>query len=393
MGLVAHEAIPQVFKQMTNNTLSGNDYSLAIQILRPILIIVMCWAHIPLLQGYLHPSVTTELPASVFGTVLRDTLSRGAVPLLTVISGYLAYGSYAQKSYPRFVWDKTARILLPFLAWNAILLGGLFFLNYASERDIGGHIARIQGFEDVVLSVIGYNRIPVNAPTYFLRDLFLILLVVPLIDFATRNKFVGIALSLVLATLVLTVLPLFIVVNGHAILYRNDMPFFFITGFMFARHDFSLRYQIEWKAVVGLLSFLAACVATSFWLVAEKPSLTDFLRYRPLFGIFLVALVPCMVSLIARHQSGFVLSALAKLSPYSFIIFLSHMMIVYYLGGGFSDPLNAKLHEVNLNNLSPLWMQSLFVLFYSAMCVGLGIALKLTHEKLVRTLSTVRFRE
>lgn len=149
---------------MTSTPFSPADYSAAIRILRPLLIIVMCWAHIPILWGFLHPPVSVDVPVSVFGTFLRDTLSRGAVPLLTVISGFLAFSSYRHKPYHRFIGDKVLRILLPFLLWNVIMLLYLQYLHHAFGTDIGGQIARLETSRDTLNAVIGYNRLPINAP-------------------------------------------------------------------------------------------------------------------------------------------------------------------------------------------------------------------------------------
>lgn len=368
---------------MNNDALGRQDVHLAIQVLRPLLIVVMCWAHIPILWGFLHPPVTTEVPVSVLGTVLRDTLSRGAVPVLTVISGYLAYASFERKSYGLFVTEKLQRVLLPFLLWNVVLLLYLHYLNLAFDKDIDGLIARLQSPADVLLAVVGYNQLPVNAPTYFLRDLFLILLCVPAIDLVTRNRAVGIGIIVLLGLLVLSVFPLYFSIRGHGVLYRNDMPLFFMIGYVFARHGPTLHKQADWKAIVGVAGFVGACVATSFWLVAEKPPLLDFLRYRPVFGLYLVLILPYALSFIARHRDAAVVGGLRRLSPYSFTIFLSHMVVVHYLGGGLSDPLSLELAEFKLSNFSPFWLQAAFVCFYTALCVGLGVAIKLVRDTTV----------
>ena len=365
---------------MTRTPLTSTDFEASIRVLRPLLITIMCWAHIPILWGFLHPPVTVENPVSVFGTFLRDTLSRGAVPLLTVISGYLAFASYQRRSYLGFVTDKIKRILLPFLIWNVIMLLFLQHLNAGHEVDIGGLIAQLETPRDFFSAVIGYNRLPINAPTYFLRDLFLILLCVPAFVLLTAHKHLAVALTLILGVLTLTVFPPVIVFGNHGILYRNDMAFFFLAGFVFARHGFILHRQPDWKAAAGVSAFLAGCAFAAFWLVEHKPDLLEYLRYRPAFGMFLLLVLPYIVSTIGHHRAAWPIRALSRLSPYSFTIILSHKLVAYFLMAGLDNPVSRTISDSQLSNFSPIAHQLAFTAFYTGLCIVFGVVIKLTVD-------------
>lgn len=353
-----------------------SELSTAIETLRPLLIILVCWAHTPFLFSFIHPSISPDHPVSIFGVFVRDTLSRGGVPVLTLISGYLAYLTISRKPYSNFIRDRVVRIFIPFLLWNAIMLGYMWLVHLRLGTDIWGEIAGLKSTGDAIAAVVGYNRLPVNAPTYFLRDLFLILLMTPVIEWITRNKTIGLLSVATLAAMVLTVIPVGIVLFDTGVLYRNDMPLFFLAGFVLARQGIQLHRTSDWKAYASLCLFVAVCAATAYWLATDKPHLFVYLRYRPLIGMLLIVLLPYLVSYIVKHQDCRVFRALQKLSRFSFVIFLSHMLVV------FSYAEIAHIKNFQLSNTSPLPEQVLFLLIYTALCISFGVALKLTYERM-----------
>src|SRR5690606_12222207 len=160
-------------------------YSQLIELLRPLLIMLMCWAHIPFIYAY--GSASLSEPQTLLGPFFRDVISRGAVPVLTVISGYLAYYSFNRKSYLRFAGDKTRRVFLPFVLWNFILLGVLWVFFHYGGYVINEEILAIENRNDVLRAILGINRLPINQPLYFLRDLFLVSLFCPLFQLLARH--------------------------------------------------------------------------------------------------------------------------------------------------------------------------------------------------------------
>lgn len=362
--------------------LEHDSLSLAIDVLRPVLILVMCLAHIPLLHSYPHPMVSLEMPQSVLGPLLRDVLARNTVPALTVISGYLACQSFSYKSYPLFVGDKLRRILLPFLLWNVITLGFLYLLFVQFQVDLGGHIAPIDSLSDTARALLGYNTVPVNIPTYFLRDLFLILLCVPLFHWVTHRAWAGVAVAMLLLGLMMSVLPLFISIGGHGLLYRNDMPLFFLLGYLIARHGIRVPRIGPSTSLVVCLTLLPASVIATVWLAQAKPPVECYLRFRPLLGLGMLAALPFAVNLIRAGRDGWAVRAIRWLSPFSYSIFLSHILIAYAIGANLPDPASRWLHELQIDNGSPLWVQFIYVAAFLIACLGLGASVKTIHDRL-----------
>lgn len=360
--------------------LDREQLGLGIETLRPLLILIMCLAHVPLLHHYNHPMVGLDAPQSLLGPFLRDVLARVAVPVLTVLSGYLAWYSLQRRSYPQFLGEKTRRILLPFLLWNLIALGLVGLLFWLFEVDYAGVLARIQSPADLVRVLLGYNAIPVNQPTYFLRDLFLILLCVPLISLITRQREVGLLVAAVLAGLILTVLPLSISLAGHGLLYRNDMPLFFLLGFIVARHGLPVPASRRLPAALICALLLLASAAIAVFLSQTKPAVESYLRFRPLLGLLALAALPFALSLIAAGHHRWPVRLLQRLSPYSYSIFLSHMLIAIVVSADLPDPASRWLHGLQIDNWAPWWLQLAFMTVYLILCIALGWGVKTAFD-------------
>ena len=370
--------------QRINPRLDRAQLSLGVEVIRPLLILLMCLAHIPLLQHYIHESVGLQAPASLLGPFLKDVLARATVPALTAIAGYLAWQSSQRRAYPAFVLEKTRRILVPFVLWNLIALGLVYLLLLAFGISYGGHLERIRSPMDLALVLLPYNAMPVNVPTYFLRDLFLILLCVPVFRLITHRLSIGLLAAGALLGLMLTVLPLSISLGGHAILYRNDMPLFFLLGFLAARHARGIPAIHARPATWVLAAALLASLIVVVMLGQLKPSVETYVRFRPLLGLGALAVLPFAFSLIAAGRDRWPVLALQKLSPYSYSIFLSHFLIAIVITANLSDPISRWLHGLQINNLSSWWLQSGFVMTYLLLCIGLGWIVKTIHDQVAR---------
>lgn len=339
-----------------------------IRVMRPLLIILICWAHIPFISGFYSDEVDAFSPRTVFGVLLRDVVSRGGVPILTVISGYLAYLSLQRKSYITFVGEKTRRILLPYLLWNVICLVYLWWLSRTFDYAVNSRLFEYGGVADFVNAILAINRMPVNSPIYFLRDLFLIFLFCPLFDLLSRNRIVAVsALVLYSVYMLNTVTP---IVAGYGILYRSDMPFFFLLGYLASRHDLAVPVFPRRVVIAGFASLVVLSVATAFYLAYAKPDLLDYLEYRPVIGMVYLLALPCLMSFLLPRTNGVAGQLLAKLATYSMVIFLSHQLLAHTMRS------LVPWLGISIGNHSPIVWQVLFLLVYTGLCVLVGVVLK-----------------
>jgi len=344
------------------------DFFVLIKLMRPLLIILICWAHVPFLYGFYSQSVDAASVQTVFGVFLRDVVSRGGVPILTVVSGYLAYLSLQRKPYLTFVRDKAQRILLPYILWNLICLVYILWVHHTFGYTINAKVLEYQGLTEFIKDVLAINRMPINPPIYFLRDLFLILLLCPVFALLSRNKVVAAVVLVFYATYMFnTVTPHF---GGYGILYRSDMPFFFFLGYLASRYDFTLPVLSQRAIIAGFALLAVFSVLTAFYLAHTKPELLTYLKYRPLIGIVYLFALPCMMSFLLPRADGAAGRFLAKLSGYSMVIFLSHQLLVYSLNG-----LVPSL-GLSMGNRSSLMSQVIFLLVYTGLCILVGVVLK-----------------
>lgn len=346
-------------------------YSQLIELLRPLLIMLMCWAHIPFIYGY--DSASLAEPQTLLGPFFRDVISRGAVPVLTVISGYLAYYSFNRKPYLRFVGDKTKRVLLPFVLWNFILLGLLWALfRYGSSTP--EEILIIDSWNDLLRAVFGINRLPINQPLYFLRDLFLVSLFCPLFQLLARHYISALLFAMLCAVYGFTLLSPHLF--GYGVMYRSDMVLFFFIGFLFARSGFPLPRATPREVAAGLALVAVFCAVVTVYLSVADPDIDLYLQGRTLFALGFLVLLPCLMSGLLAMQDSRCGRFLRAISPYSFIVFLSHFVLIY----GFYE-LNTYARFV-LDNQSPLLKQVAFVAIYTAACLCFGVLLKKTYLQL-----------
>ncbi len=111
---------------------------------------------------------------------LGDALFRIGVPCLSAISGYLLFRrGWNAFSYPATIKSKTKTVLLPFLLWN----GGLFIAVMLLQRaGIGvGYFPDLWNASprEMLSHGVAVEELPVNVPLYFLRDLFVCILLSP----------------------------------------------------------------------------------------------------------------------------------------------------------------------------------------------------------------------
>jgi len=344
------------------------DISLFIAVLRPVLILMVCLVHAPYISSYPSGMVNVEDINTLLGPFLKDTFVRGAVPLLSVISGYLAYASFSGRRFQQFVVKKIWRLLVPYIVWNT-LFAILFYIGYLFFKYPNvGALLHSGNIGDVVKVILGINRIPINAPTYFLRDLFLVTLMTPIISILSR-RYLHIFISIVFLTSLFTFFPIWSFF-GYSILYRYDTILFYFIGFCLARHkvlEMADVTSFEYKQ--SFIWFLLVCLAVTWLLAKYKIDSFSYTKVKPLFGVLFFIVVPGLLSLIVKSKKKASIEFLLKFSPYSFTLFLVHTLVatvlLYFTGGWW----------LAVNNASPAYLQILSLIAYLSIAATLSFCI------------------
>lgn len=298
--------------------------SLTIYVLRPLLIAAICLVHVPFIAGYSADIVDIAHFSTLLGPFIMDTFARSAVPLLTVISGLLAYSSFNKYSYPRFVGHKAQRLLLPFVLWNLLLAGAIHLSYiYLQYPQAGAKLQQYQGWA-WINHVLGLQHFPVNGPLYFLRDLFVVSLMTPVFAALVKHR-------LAAGMSALALMGLFIYrpqleVLDYYWLFRSDLLFFFFLGVWASHCKLDKNVTIPGRPV-GVWVFLAVvlvCIGVTWFLVTCKPAIMTYARYKPFLGIAFLFALPAIIEAVERYQYSRPVTWLKAASPYSFTLFLVH---------------------------------------------------------------------
>lgn len=292
------------------------EVSSRIGLMRIVLIAGIVFVHIPF-----DPDTSPYL--GLYGALdwlrvfLGESLFRVGVPCLSAISGYLLFrGGGAAFNYRKTLRRKMQTIVLPFLLWNgALLLAVLVMQRYG----IGiGYLPDLwplspAGLLDAALAAGGT---PINLPLYFLRDLFVCILLSPVLAAAVRRY--PAAVLIVLFTLAALPVPLGIVL-------RNSILFSFTTGIWLALNKADLKSLDPYALpVAGGFLLLSGILAT--FLLRTGPDFPDWLEIsRNVMIIFGIPGFWAIAALLMRSPLG---ARLSRTGGLSFWIFCGHYPVL-----------------------------------------------------------------
>ncbi len=304
------------------------NLSSRINLMRIILISGIVFVHVP------HNPETSPF-LGVYGffdwirVFLGDALFRIGVPCLSAISGYLLFRRGMQAfDYLATVKSKTKTVLLPFILWNgalflAVLLLQRFEVGLGYFPDLWNATTR-----EIISHGAALEELPVNVPLYFLRDLFVCILLSPLLAFLVK-RFALVTLAVLLIITAWPDLTLFIV-------QKKSILFSFTLGIALALHKVDLKTLDPYAGRITVAVLLAAAsLATGLYFTG--PEFTFELNLlRNLLAVFGAMGLWASSSLLIQSRTGRRLSETGSLS---FWIFCAHypllviMWMVWNRGG------------------------------------------------------------
>ncbi len=297
---------------------------------------------------------------------LMEILGRGAVPLLSIISGWLLAGSTRTGDYRSFITGKARVILLPMLCWNALSI-----LIVSGAGAAGLILAptphSLWWVVDELLCLATPNDI--NVQTAFLRDLFVCMLFAPLLLRAGNGWLV--ALAVLAAAWAIGGLNLFV-------LLRPQILVFFLIGIILRRARLAesiTTVPLVWAILPAIIIVPLRIVLNVYADAIPLPAMTGM-------DLIVRVAVGMLFWRIAWGLAGSGLSArLVRLERYAFFAFCLHMILIWLGGpfiGRFTGPLGSPAYPVFLI-LQP-------VLVFAA-CIGIGRVLAHVAPETARILS------
>jgi hypothetical protein len=314
-------------------------------------------------------------PQGLLRWALIDLLGRSAVPLLSVISGWLVAASLARRGGRRFLAAKAKAILAPMAVWNALailLVCGAAWLGWLQAPVPGS----VWWTVNELLSLAAPNDINVQMP--FLRDLFVCMVMALLLVRLPSWALGGIA-AVVLAWSV----------SGQAfvLLLRPPILLFFIFGILVRRHHLAAWLATRPIALTGGLYALLAAV--EIWLetagIARGVDDPMLLAAIDLAMRFATALF--FWSLAWRLAASAAAGPLLRVEPFAFLMFCAHLILLWLggpLAGRITGPLGAPLYPVLLLAQPVLVLAASIALGSALLALSPKTAALLSGGRLVR---------
>jgi hypothetical protein len=308
----------------------------SIAIARVLCITGMVYAHAWTGLNYAHLVEAAHTAQGVLRWQLMEFLGRSAVPLLSIIAGWLAASSALNQNWGSFVANKARTVLAPMLLWNGLaiaIVGGLAFaglLAAPAPREWLWTIEELFAFTQP-------NDINVQMP--FLRDLFVCMLFIPFLARMPSSVLFGVlAIALVWA----------VTEFKFVLLLRPSILVFLLIGMLARRSD--LAESVAAKPIALLAALFVATACLKAWVMYGAGSLPRAAHAGADIVLRLAAAAFFWRLAWAVSESKFAERAKA-LEPYMFLLFCAHMIMIWLFGpliGLVTGPLGSPLYPVFL---------------------------------------------
>lgn len=241
--------------------------------------------------------------------LLSGPLLRNALPLLTMMSGFLLF-HLGYSSYRELVQRKFRSLIVPLVVWNAPVAAAIYVVQRFSLIDLQLsetlHPATLDAWVNALFALSAESA---NFPLYFLRDLFALTLLAPL--FRVCYRYAPLA-GLAGASLV--------ALNGldGPFLFRSDLLIFFYLGGLVAAKRFDVKALDDYASLALAVLLVGSVVLV---LLDQMPNVYLRAVAAPLL------MWPAIGLLVGTRFGAFC----HRNSGASFLIFVSHGAILALL--------------------------------------------------------------
>ncbi|MES3083565.1 acyltransferase family protein [Sphingomonas faeni] len=312
---------------------------------------------------------------AVLRTVLGEVFGRSAVPLLGMISGWLVVSTATRQGYAAFVLGKARTILLPMVLWNAIAI--VLVGAAATFGDLKAPTPTSIGWTlNELVPLVQANDVNVQMP--FLRDLFVCMMLAPLLVRASSIWLALVALVVVVWSLSSVHVPL---------LLRPQILLFFTAGIAVRRLGVAEKVA-GWPVVLCALPFVVL-IAPRLWAALLGNVFFDAHPHvMAAFDIlFRLASAVLFWRLAWALAGSGVAERLRRIERYGFLAFCDHLVLLWLFGpviGLATGALGAALYPAYLLVQPLLVLGTTVVLGRGLMAVSPAMARVLSGGRLGR---------
>ncbi len=262
----------------------------SIELVRLLAVILITFTHT-------RHSITSE-DSKLIHFIVEELPTIGTV-LLSLVSGYL----YFKISYhkPQLFLSKVKTLFIPFLIANLSVLLLVLVANYGFGYNALNRIG--YDFSIITEGIFALNSPPINPPTYFIRDIFIIFVLIELIK--SKNLY-----------MLIIIIPL--LVFGKLLL-RYDILVLFLMGAVIAKfYGQIFKPQIKKIIIILLVTvslFLIFKTGVSvykysiallvfIWAISTKIKFYNVGAYSYLLHLYHSPIIVCLYPLIKRISSN-----------------------------------------------------------------------------------------
>ena len=304
--------------------------SSAIRMIRPLLILLMSFAHFSILDHMSKINSAAALDFNAWFVVyLKAGLAKSGVPLLSLISGYLAVMSLDKYGYLNVLVRKARRLVWPLIWANLLFIVLITWPEQARDSSIRPDL-QISPFNAYgwFQATFAFYKIPANEPLYFLKDLYTCFLLLPLLAAVARVRYLNIAVILWMAYKCIYLKSAFLFEVYPLWFMRFDIVFAFYVGILlfYWKKDLVIHNQ-KLNIVLVALFLLAGGVASIFYAQLAKPDYRElFLWLDFLVKVCSVWGCVAIMSLLVLRP-GWISRLFDRLSPFAYTLFLTHLFV------------------------------------------------------------------
>ena len=313
---------------MTQVFVPSKQTSAAIRMIRPLLVLFITFAHFSILDHLSRMNSAAALDFENWLMVfLKSGLAKSGVPLLSLISGYLAVVSLERYGYLKVLLRKARRLVWP-LFWSNLLF--IILITYPAQAqdpnvrpDLQIYPFNLMGWFQATFA---YYKIPANEPLYFLKDLFTCFLLAPLLLVVARVRYLNVAVIAWMAYKCIYLKTAFFFEVYPLWFLRFDIVFAFYIGILlnFWKKDLVIE-SLKVNLGLVLLFLAAASLGSAAYVVLAKPEHLTFFLWSD-FIVKVCSVLGCIaiMSLLVSHQ-GRLSRLLDRWSPSAYTLFLTHV--------------------------------------------------------------------
>ena len=264
-------------------------------------------------------SVSTTL--NFVQNLFSQVLARVAVPLFYAISGFLFFSMFdgSTKSYETKLRSRVNTLLIPYLTWNAltIICFALVQTYPLTSNYLSGQNKLIAefGLLDYLNAFAGYGpkRQPIAYQLWYIRDLILLVLLVPAITVLARNW-----PKVLLAS---SAAIWFCINHKHSLPIDPGAWLFFCLGAVIAGN-------ITWLANVDRVGTWATCIYIGVAILdaaLPRTHASGMITHKA--GIC-IGIITAWYLIGKLPKASRTAQALVRVAPFSFFVFAAHALIL-----------------------------------------------------------------